>query len=99
MAESIDPVPDVQAFDQDDAGYSWWRDAHPAGYILAVRARRPPMLHLATCRDVDRDQSRSLKAKGARQLCAEMKSALRACVKQELPDERGLLARCPKCEP
>lgn len=99
MAEGDNPFTDVAEFD-DDAGYSWWRDAHPDGFILTVRPRKPPLLHRAGCRDVDRDiRPGRLKAKGSRQLCAEMKSALRAWVKHEMPDESGLVARCPKCGP
>lgn len=99
MAEPENPFTDVAEF-EDDAGYSWWRDSHPDGFILAVRTRKPPLLHRAACRDVDRDlHPGRLKAKGARQLCADMKSALRAWVKREMPDEGLLVARCPKCEP
>lgn len=100
MAESTDPFTDVQEFEEDDAGYSWWRDANPGGFILALRPRKPPLLHRADCGDVDRDlHARRLKARGSRQLCATMKAALRAWVKREMPDQGLLLARCPRCEP
>lgn len=99
MAESTDPTPETTEY-EDDASYLWWRDSHPDGYVLAVRARHPPVLHRARCPDVDRDRRPGrLKAKGARQLCSDTKSALRAWVQRELPDESGLLARCPKCAP
>lgn len=99
MAESPDPFTDAVEL-EDDASYSWWRDSHPEGFVLAVRARHPPVLHRAGCRDVDRDRRPGrLKAKGSRQLCAEMKSALRAWARRELPPSEQLLARCPKCAP
>jgi hypothetical protein len=99
MGESGDPFTDIVEFD-DDASYGWWRDSHPDGFVLTVRAKRPPLLHHATCKDVDRDlRSGRLKAKGSRQLCADTKSALRAWVKREMPDQGALVARCPKCEP
>ena len=100
MADSPDPFTDVEEFQDDDAGYSWWLNAHPDGFVLALRARHPPMLHRARCKDVDRDRRPGrLKAKGARQLCAEMKTALRAWAQREVPDAAQVLARCPKCEP
>ena len=84
----------------DDAEYGWWRDTHPDGFILAVRARSAPMLHRATCSEVDRDvHPGRLRAKGARQICSDAKSALRTWAARELPAESGLLARCPKCGP
>ncbi|HEX2207515.1 MAG TPA: hypothetical protein VHG93_07515 [Longimicrobium sp.] len=84
----------------DDAEYSWWRDTHPDGYVLAVRARSAPLLHKAGCPEVDRDvHPGRLKARGARQICSDAKSALRAWVARELPDESGLVGRCPKCGP
>lgn len=84
----------------DDAEYGWWRDTHPDGYVLAVRARSAPLLHRAPCAEVDRDvHPGRLKAKGARQICADAKSALRAWVARELPGEGGLVGRCPKCGP
>ena len=99
MPESADPFPETEEFD-DDASYSWWRDSHPEGFILAVRARHPPLLHRARCPDVDRDRHPGrLKARGSRQLCADAKSALRAWLKRELPGNAELVARCPKCAP
>jgi hypothetical protein len=99
MPESADPFPDVEEFD-DDASYAWWRNSHPDGFVLAVRARHPPVLHRARCPDVDRDRRPGrLKAKGSRQLCADTKSALRAWVNREIPAEGKLLDRCPKCTP
>lgn len=84
----------------DDAEYSWWRDTHPDGFVLAVRARSAPLLHKAGCPEVDRDvHPGRLKARGARQICSDAKSALRAWVARELPDESGLVGRCPKCGP
>lgn len=84
----------------DDAAYAWWRHAHPGGYVLAVRARHAPLLHRATCSEVDRDRHPGrLRAKGSRQICAEAKPALRAWVARELPELGGMLARCPKCAP
>jgi hypothetical protein len=99
MDESGDPFTDIAEFD-DDASYGWWRDSHPDGFVLTVRAKRPPLLHHATCADVDRDRRGGrLKGKGSRQLCADTKSALRAWVKREMPEQGALVARCPKCEP
>lgn len=99
MTESTDPFTDTLEFD-DDASYAWWRDTHPDGFVLAVRARHPPLLHQARCSDVDRDRhSGRLKAKGSRQVCADTKSALRAWLKREIPQDGQLLARCPKCSP
>ena len=98
----------------DDAGYAWWRHAHPAGYVLAVRARHAPVLHRAACADVDRDRHPGrLRASGSRQVCAESKPALRAWLAREglsgaSPPEASpsgaspsgaLLARCPRCAP
>ncbi|MBW3630529.1 MAG: hypothetical protein KY464_14690 [Gemmatimonadetes bacterium] len=99
MSGSTDPFTETAEF-VDDASYSWWRDTHPEGFVLAVRARHPPLLHRATCSDVDPDRkSGRLKAKGSRQVCADMKSALRAWADREIPDGGKLLARCPKCGP
>lgn len=84
---------------EDDASYAWWRDSHPDGYVLTVRAKHPPLLHHATCKDVDRAQRRGLKAKGSRQICADTKSALRAWVHREMSEGATLVARCPKCGP
>jgi len=68
--------------------------------VLAVRARKPPVLHKSRCSDIDRDvHPKRLAAKGARQVCSDMKSALRAWVVREMPEESGLLERCPKCGP
>ena len=84
----------------DDAAYAWWRNSHPAGYVLAVRARKPPVLHRAACKDVDRDRKPgALKARGSRQVCAASAQALRGWLAREQPDATGLLARCPKCGP
>jgi hypothetical protein len=100
LADPADPFTDVLEFDGDDAGYDWWRNAHPDGFVLAVRARKPPMLHRAVCSDIDRDvHPKRLAAKGARQICADMKSALRAWVTREMPGDGKLLERCPKCGP
>ena len=99
MSEEAGPFPEVLEFD-DDASYSWWRDSHPEGFILAIRARHPPLLHRAVCSDLDRDRHPGrLKAKGSRQLCADMKSALRAWANSEVSPPVLLLARCPKCAP
>ena len=99
MSDSPDPRTETLEFD-DDASYSWWRDSHPDGFVLTVTAKRPPLLHLATCSDVDRDRHGArLRKKGSRQICADTKSALRAWVAREAPGEGGLVARCPKCEP
>jgi hypothetical protein len=99
MTESGNGFEDIAEFD-DDAGYAWWRNSHPTGFILAVRARHPPVLHRAGCSDVDRDRRPGrLKAKGSRQICADMKPALREWASRELQLEGQLLARCPKCSP
>jgi hypothetical protein len=95
---SDDPFSATAEFD-DDAAYDWWREAHPDGFVLAVRARRAPLLHRAGCAEVDRRvHPGRLKAKGSRQICAEMKSALRAWAGRELQTQ-GLIERCPKCGP
>lgn len=97
--ESAGPPGDVEEF-PDDAAYAWWRDSHPDGYVLAVRARHPPLLHRAPCSDVDRDRHPGrLKAKGSRQLCSDAKSSLRAWLSHEATGDGPLLARCPKCAP
>jgi hypothetical protein len=84
----------------DDAEYGWWRNTHPDGYVLAVRSRSAPLLHRAKCPEIDRDvHPGRLKSRGARQVCGDAKSALRAWVARELPAETGLIARCPKCAP
>jgi hypothetical protein len=70
----------------DDAGYAWWRNTHPAGFVLAVRARHAPVLHRAGCAAVDRDRHPGrLRAAGSRQICADSKPALRAWLARELP--------------
>ena len=84
----------------DDAAYAWWRNAHPAGFILAVRARKAPLLHRARCDKVDRDRHPGgLKAAGSRQICASTIAALRAWLAREAPEAALVLARCPKCAP
>ena|ERR1051325_1056821 len=84
----------------DDASYTWWRNAHPGGYVLAVRAKHPPLLHRVSCSEVDRDRHPGrLKASGARQICAETKAALRAWLGREDPAHAAVLSRCPKCAP
>ncbi|CAN5716557.1 hypothetical protein BH23GEM6_BH23GEM6_24640 [soil metagenome] len=100
MKSAENPLTDTFEF-EDDAAYGWWRDSHPDGFVLTIRARNPPLLHRAVCRDVDRAlHPGRLKAKGSRQLCASAKSALRAWLKLENPsDAAQLVARCPKCEP
>lgn len=99
MTQPDDPFKATVEFDGDDAGYSWWRDAHPAGYILAVRAKKAPLLHQASCSEVDRDRHPGrLAARGARQICAESKPALRGWVAATEP-QSALVARCPKCAP
>jgi hypothetical protein len=95
-----DPRTDTAEFAGDDAGYGWWRNTHPAGYVLAVRARQAPLLHRAGCDQVDRDRHPGrLRAAGSRQLCAETTTALRAWVARELPGAGAVLARCPRCAP
>ena len=87
-------------FTGDDAGYLWWRNTHPNGLILTVRARTGPLLHRASCRDVDRDRHPGrLKAAGSRQICAETAIALRAWLAREMPEVGAVLPRCPKCAP
>jgi len=99
MTGSADPFTATWEF-EDDASYSWWRNSHPDSFVLAVRARRPPVLHRSVCKDVDRDvRPGRLKAKGSRQICAEMKPALREWAKRELPEQGLLLDKCPKCGP
>ena len=100
MSTPPDPHTATAEFPGDDAGYTWWRDAHPQGYVLAVRARKPPLLHRARCDKIDRDaHPGALRAKGARQICADTKPALRAWLAREAPEATGLLERCPKCGP
>ena len=84
----------------DDAGYGWWRSTHPAGYVLAISAKDPPVLHSVACSEVDRDRHpKRLHAAGRRQICAETPAALRAWVARELPGASPVLRRCPKCSP
>ena len=95
-----DLLTDTHEFPDDPAGYGWWRNAHPSAYVLAVRARKPPMLHRAVCKEVDHDlHPGRLGATGSRQICAESKPALRAWLQREHPGESGRLARCTKCAP
>jgi hypothetical protein len=99
MTDSADSFPATEEF-PDDAEYGWWLNTHPDGFVLAVRTRSAPLLHRATCPEVDRDvHPGRLRAKGARQICADAKSALRTWAARELPGEAALLARCPKCGP
>jgi hypothetical protein len=99
VTEPSDPLIATDEF-EDDASYAWWRNTHPAGYILAVRARHAPMVHRATCPEVDRDRHPGrLKARGSRQICAETKPALRAWLGREVPAQGAVLERCPKCAP
>ena len=84
----------------DAAAYSWWRNTHPRGFVLSVRARRRAVLHRASCKDVDRDRKPgALTAKGSRQLCADDPGALRAWVAEHEPSSGPVLERCPKCSP
>ena len=95
-----DPRTAVLEFDGDDAGYLWWRNGHPSGYILTVRAKHGPTLHRVRCPEVDRDRHPGrLKAKGSRQVCAETTTALRGWLSREMPEAAAVLARCPKCAP
>ena len=99
MTDSPDPMTATEEF-TDDAEYGWWINTHPDGFVLAVRTRSAPLLHRATCPEVDRDvHPGRLRAKGARQVCADTKSALRAWLARELPADGKLVARCPKCGP
>lgn len=99
MSDPIDPLTATAEFD-DDAGYAWWRNTHASGYVLAVRARQAPLLHRASCAEVDRDRHPGrLKANGSRQICADTKSALRAWLGREDPAHAAVLSRCPKCSP
>lgn len=95
-----DPSVATCEFPDDDAGYGWWRNGHPRGYILGVRARHGAVLHRVTCPEIDRDRHPGrLRAKGSRQVCAETTTALRAWVAREMPEQGAVLARCPKCAP
>ena len=99
MSDPPDLLTATWEFD-DDAAYAWWRNAHPSGYVLGVRARRDPVLHRASCREVDRDRHPgALKARGSRQVCAETTSALRAWLLAQDPSRAGPTERCPKCSP
>ena len=99
MPDSTDPLSATAEF-PDDAAYAWWRTTHPAGYVLATSASQPPVLHRASCSDVDRDRHpKRLRAAGRRQVCAETPAALRGWVARALPDAGPVLARCPKCGP
>lgn len=100
----VSDAPDLRTatceYPDDDAGYLWWQSTHPAGYVLAVAAHDAPVLHRASCRDVDRQRhAKRLRAAGRRQICAESPTALRAWVARELPGASPVLARCPKCGP
>ena len=100
MADGGDLHASTEEFAGEDAAYEWWRNAHPAGYVLAVRARKEPMLHRSRCKDVDRDVKRgALTAKGSRQICAASAQALRGWLAREMPEASQVLARCPKCAP
>jgi hypothetical protein len=100
MTTPDDPLVATSEFEADDAGYAWWRNTHPSSFVLAVRARKPPMLHRASCDKVDRDRHPgSLGARGSRQICAETKVALRAWLARESPADAGPVERCPKCAP
>jgi hypothetical protein len=84
----------------EDAAYAWWRTTHPSGYVLAVSPKDAPLLHRASCPEIDRDRHpKRLRAAGRRQICAEAPGALRAWVARELPSRGALVARCPKCGP
>ena len=99
MREAEDS-PDQVLEPESDAEYAWWCDTHPDGFVLAVRARKPPVLHRAGCKEVDRDvHGKRLRAKGSRQLCADHKSALRSWHAREVPEHAGLIERCIKCGP
>ena len=97
-------LPDLRTataeFPGDDAGYAWWRNSHPSGLVLAIRARKAPLLHRARCDKVDRDRHPGgLKASGSRQICADTSAALRAWLERESPGSAPVLERCPKCVP
>jgi hypothetical protein len=83
-----------------DAAYAWWLNTHPRGYVLAVSPKDPPLLHRASCPEIDRTRhAKRLAAAGRRQICAEAPGALRAWVVRELPGASPVVARCPKCGP
>ena len=98
MTSADDPRTATSEF-TDDAAYGWWRNSHPSGYVLAVRSRHAPLLHRASCREVDRDRHPGrLKAAGSRQICAESTAALRAWLARE-GTPQAVLERCTKCAP
>jgi hypothetical protein len=99
MTESSDML-SATAELPDDAAYAWWLRAHPAGFVLAVSAKQPPLLHRTGCSEVDRDRHpKRLHAAGRRQICADTTTALRAWVARELAGASPVLSRCPKCAP
>jgi hypothetical protein len=99
MSTSADSFGTAVEFD-DAAGYDWWRNTHPDGYVLAIRASRPPLLHHARCRDVDLNRHpKRFAAKGSRLICSDAKAALRTWLARELPGDGKLIDRCPKCAP
>jgi hypothetical protein len=84
----------------EDAAYAWWLSTHPSGLVLAISPKQPPLLHRASCREVDRDRHPGrLKAAGRRQICGETTAALRAWLGREIPGASSVLERCPKCGP
>jgi hypothetical protein len=98
--QAPDPRTATLEYDGDDAGFLWWKNSHPTGYVLGVRSKHPPLLHRVRCPEVDRDRHPGrLKAKGSRQICAETTTALRGWLASELPEAGAVLARCPKCAP
>jgi hypothetical protein len=100
VTQPVDPRADTWEFAGDDAGYLWWRNAHPWGFVLGVRARKEPLLHRATCADIDRDRKPgALRAAGSRQICGQTPLALREWLKREVPGSGAVLPRCPKCSP
>lgn len=100
VSPAADPNTATAEYPDDDAGYGWWRNAHPGGYVLAIHARRAPLLHRAGCDKVDRDaHPGALRARGARQICAETKTALRGWLAREVPGATGMIERCPRCGP
>jgi hypothetical protein len=99
MADAPDLLTATAEF-PEDAAYGWWRTTHPNGYVLAVSPRDPPLLHRASCKEIDRDRHpKRLSAPGRRQICADAPGALRAWVGRELPGSGPVVARCPKCGP
>jgi hypothetical protein len=99
VTDAPDPYTATEEF-ADPAAYGWWRGTHPNGFVLAVSARKPPMLHRAGCDKVDRDRhSGALGARGSRQICAAAPAALRAWIAREAPGAGAVLERCPRCGP